>query len=376
MCINELDIGGAEKAFVRIATGLKALGWHVRVISLRDAGPLHEPLQRAGIPVEALHGGGFGDMRTYFRLRRALRAASPDILLCFLHQANIYGRLAGCFSGGPVVISGIRVADRRRWVVLTDRWTRSLTAHYVAVSQRVADVHAALCGIDRQKITAIRNGVDLSADLPAKVSEQIAASDAEVVSDNAKSEHRQRILFVGRLTAQKDPLNLLNAFAGLPEVVRETAVLQLVGSGPLYDALRAEIDQRQLSDEVQLLGQRTDVPQLMQAATVLVLPSLWEGLPNVVLEAMAAGLPVIATDVDGVQELIDNEGNGWLIPAQDPAALSRVLQIALSSPDLRRKFAERSQAIVRERFTWNSVVAEYDRLLLRFLPHQLREERI
>lgn len=364
MCINELDIGGAEKAFVRIAKGLKALGWRVRVISLRDAGPLREQLQQAEIDIEALNCGGFGDVRTYFRLRRALRIHSPDILLCFLHQANIYGRLAANYRGGPVVVSGVRVADRRKWVVLTDRWTRSLTDHYVAVSQSVAAVHSGLCGILPQKMTAIPNGVDL----PAVSSDEQSARE--------ESHEPRRILFVGRLTAQKDPLNLLAAFAKVPSSLRESCELQLVGSGPLHERLQAEIGRLQLQKQVQLLGQRADVASLMKTATVLVLPSLWEGLPNVVLEAMAAGLPVIATDVDGVQELIEDGRNGWLVPAANSSALAQTLVTALTSPEVRRKFSERSQLLVAERFTWNSVVSQYDRLLRPFVPHQAGAQQL
>ncbi|MEJ7591486.1 MAG: glycosyltransferase [Planctomycetaceae bacterium] len=161
MAINELDIGGAERAFVRIAIGLKSLGWIVRVISLRDAGPLAEPLLEAGISVEALHCVGAADFRAVRRLQLALQKNPPSVLLTFLHQANIVGRLAAKRSGVKTVVCGVRVADRR-WAMRIPEWlTKRHVTHYVAVSRTVAQVHRDLCGIAPKCVDTIYNGVDL-----------------------------------------------------------------------------------------------------------------------------------------------------------------------------------------------------------------------
>lgn len=353
MCITELDVGGAEKAFVRIAVGLKGRGWNVRVVSLRDVGALGQHLASADIPVTALGGGGMGDVRTVFRLRKLLRAQPPQILLCFLYQANIFGRLAAWYAGGPAVISGVRVADRRPWVVWSDRCTRCCTAHYIAVSRQVADTHATLCRISGDRMSAIPNGVDLP------TANELSA---------AESRSARRLLFVGRLNPQKDPLLLLEAFQKLPEDLRQTTTLDYVGQGPLQAALLERIHKFGLEGQVRLLGHRSDVLSLMRASTVLVLPSRWEGLPNVVLEAMANELPVVATRIDGTQELLAAETTGWLVPPRNSNALTAALTEALRSPHLRHKFARTAQHVVAERFTWNETVIRYDRLLRTFLP--------
>ncbi len=352
-CITELDIGGAEKAMVRIARGLCSTGWNVRVISLRDAGPLAAELLAAGIPVTALNCGGFGDVRTFFRLRRELKANPADVLMCFLHQANIYGRLAARFTGGPIVASGIRVADRRKWVVLTDRITRCCAAQYIAVSQHVADIHAELCGIPPAKICSIPNGVDVP-------------DATELLGKNSRPAHV--LLTVGRLTPQKNPQCLLDAFCELPNDIRSQSTLKFVGDGPLRSELKAAIQRRSLEDRVQLLGHSDEVPDLMRQATLLVLSSLWEGMPNVVLEAMANGLPVVASDVDGVRELIEHEVTGWLVPPADSSALAITLASALSDSKQRQAIADSAQILVAEAFTWTSVVGEYDRVLRSLLP--------
>ncbi len=347
-CITELDVGGAEKAMVRIAAGLKHRGWTVRVISLRNEGPLAEPLITAGIPVTALECGGFGDVRALFRLTSALRTHPPDVLCCFLHQANIYGRLAARRAKIPVVVSGVRVADRRRWVTMTDRWTQNCTDQYIAVSDNVAALHCRLCHIPAAKMSSISNGVDGS--VPREAAQKPSVQPHE-------------LLFVGRLTEQKAPLDLLEAYRRLPAELRESTRLTFVGEGPLRQRLQLEIASGGLANAVTLVGNSPDVPKLMQQATLLVLPSRWEGLPNVVLEAMANGLPVVATAVDGTLELISEGETGWLVPPAQPDALSAAIADALNNPDHRQAYSEKSQLIAVTRFSWNAAIDRYDQLL-------------
>ena len=161
MAITELDVGGAERAFVRIAIGLKSLGWCVRVISLRNAGPLAEPLLQSGISVVPLQCGGAADLRAIRRMKHALLNNPPSVLLTFLHQANIVGRLAAKGAGVRTVVCGVRVADRR-WSVRIPEWlTKWHVSQYVAVSRAVAKVHRDWCGIAPNRFETIYNGVDL-----------------------------------------------------------------------------------------------------------------------------------------------------------------------------------------------------------------------
>ncbi|MEZ6059767.1 MAG: glycosyltransferase [Planctomycetaceae bacterium] len=352
-CITELDPGGAEKALVRIAVGLKDLGWDVSVVSLRDAGVMAQPLHAAGIPVTALKCGWFGDVRAVYRLTRHLIASPPEILLCFLHQANIVGRIVGRWLKLPRVVSGIRVADSRRWIIWSDRLTRRLVDHYVAVSDAVAELHSRLCGIPSSKISAIPNGVDL----PAEPSRRVVLG----------SPSSFRILYVGRLTAQKSPQTLVEAFCRLSDGVRTATTLDFIGDGPQRSAMTRLIQQRGLSDRVRLLGHRDDVADFLQAADLLVLPSIWEGLPNVVLEAMAHRLPVVASDVDGVRDLIRDKDTGWLVPPGQPDDLAATITQVLQSPQLRAEVAENAFAMVKENFTWDAAIRKYDGLLCRLM---------
>lgn len=368
-CITELDVGGAENAFARIAVGLHRRGWTVRVISLRDAGPLAKGIMDAGIPVTALNCGGMADLRAVRRLANALRSAPSDVLLCFLNQANIYGRLARCVlrftdrAAEPrLLVSGVRVADRRASVVWPDRLTSRLCDHYIAVSPSVARLHAELCSISADRISTICNGVDL---LP----------DHDVVTGH--SSETFELLYVGRLVPQKAPLDLLQAFSQLPALLRERCRLSFVGDGPLRESIQKTAAQYGISHLVHLHGRSDDVRLLMRRADLLVLPSLWEGLPNVVLESMAEGLPVLATEVDGIRDLIVPGETGWLVRPGDPASLSRAMEVAISDPDLRRTFAKNAQHVVTQKFSWNLCVERYDRLLRDLLnsPRQILESK-
>ncbi|MCR9201881.1 MAG: glycosyltransferase [Planctomycetaceae bacterium] len=344
-CINELDVGGAEKALVRIAKGLHQRGWRVAVISLRDRGPLADELEASGIFVVALGSGGFADLQSPIMLRVLLESEDTDIIVSFLHQANIHTRLAARRLGVPVV-SGIRVADRRRWVTWTDWLTSRWVTKYVAVSQSVAETHARLCGLAPKRIIAIPNGVDLP--------------EHDVLSPHRPDD---RLLVVGRLTRQKAPLSVVEAFSRLPDDLRLKSQLTFVGEGELKSATQEAVRKMGLSHQIQFAGHVSNVEQRMQTATALVLASAWEGLPNVVLEAMANGLPVIATAVDGTTELIEGGKSGWLVKPGHPDALASAMRECLERPDLRQRYAQAAQNTARAHFSWESVVDRYEQLL-------------
>ena len=164
--ITELDHGGAERALVRIVTGLDRSLWEPQVISLNNRGPLTEPLKAAGIPVTAIGAGRVRSPRGLWRatigLTQCLKEQRPEVLQTFLFHANITGRLAAKRAGVPVVVSGIRVAEKRgRWRLTLDRLTDHLVSRHVCVSQSVADFSISESGLPESKVVVIPNGVDV-----------------------------------------------------------------------------------------------------------------------------------------------------------------------------------------------------------------------
>jgi starch synthase (maltosyl-transferring) len=361
MVITELDVGGAEKAFVRVAIGLQNLGWDVRVVSLRDAGPLTTLLEAANIEVSALQAGGLLDVRAIWRLRRELLRKPADVLLTFLHQANLVGRIAGRLTGVRRIVCGIRVADRRLVVSLPEWLTKGMVHRYVAVSQSVGDLHRSICQIDVDRMVTIPNGVDLEAidaAVPATRSEMGCEPDDQI------------ILCVGRLSRQKAPLDALEAFhlmlSSFPEL-KLRARLLFIGEGELRPELQRRVDELGLHHSVQLPGWRPDVWRLMKSANALVLASHWEGLPNVILEAQAAGLPVVATAVDGSQELIRDQLTGRLVPRGDINAMANALGEILQNTAAASQMSRTARSHVAEHHQWSTCINQYDELLTKLL---------
>ncbi len=366
MVITELDVGGAEKAFVRIATGLKQKHWKIHVVSLRDPGPLAATLQQNAISVTALHCGGFLDLRAITRLRTVLNTIHPTAILSFLHQANIVSRLAGRLAHVPLCISGVRVADRRLSVTLSEQLTRPWTDHYIAVSEAVGQVHKTLCDIPENRISAIRNGVDFE--------ELDAFSPTSRSLLNLQSQDFV-ILCAGRLTPQKNPQLVLQAFQQL--LARSTPLphppkLIFAGEGPLRESLQQSVQRAGLEQDVRFAGWRADLPGLMKAANVLVLASEWEGLPNVIAEAQAVGLPVISSRADGCTELITPGITGQLFDCSDVNALVQLLSAQLHDATKAQQMARTAASFVRTHLTWQSCIDQYDTLLQRLINHNTK----
>ena len=357
MVITELDVGGAEKAFVKIAIGLKQMGWQVNAVSLRDAGLLTAELTSAGIPVEALNCGGFLDFRAIFRLRSHLKKSLPTVLLSFLHQANIAGRLAACGLSIPLVVSGVRVADIRPSVKWPERWTRCCVHKFIANSSHAAETHSRLCGIPVADFCAIPNGVDIQG------IQQIQPIDrAEIGIDRGDV----LFAFIGRLTTQKSPLAFLEAFLRMTREIPSCSAV-LVGDGPMKQELNQFVEHHQLKSRVRMVGFRSDAIAILRAADALILPSVWEGMPNVVMEAMAAGVPVIASGVDGNRELLAGGLAKQTFAPNDPTALVELMKATVEAKLAGDATVQELQLSVIKEFTWDRCVSAYDRILRQWL---------
>ena len=349
-CITDLDSGGAEQALVQIVTRLDRGEWSPRVFCLSGEGELANVLRDAGVPVTCFGATRWSHFGVLLRLKRELKQMQPVVLQTFLYHANILGRIAGRMANVPVILSGIRVAERRsRFRLWLDRVTERWVSRHICVSEDVATFSIEVGGLSRDKVVVIPNGVDFDRFAKAE-----PADRAEFGMESCD----RLFLFVGRLDPQKGILLLLEAFAELTSTHSDVRLL-IVGDGPLRADVERFVDSAGLHSRVHLTGRRDDVPQIMKAVDCFVLPSLWEGMPNVVLEAMAACIPVIATAVEGCGELIENGKTGRLIPPDNRDALVSALRDSLASVDAAQSMEKRAQVVVSESFTWISVSARY-----------------
>lgn len=349
-CVTGLQPGGAERALVQIVTRLDRERWAPVVYSLTGSGPLVQDLADAGIPIEILQTRSAWDVGIIRKLARKFKVQKPVLLQTFLFHANFAGRIAARLAGVPHVVSGIRVSEKRKnGHLLLDRLTNRLVKLNICVSQSVADFSVQVGKLPSSKIKVIPNGVDFerfSTAEPLDLSQWKIPPDARVV------------LFVGRLDPQKAPDDLLQAFSRFAKEAPEFHLL-FVGDGPLRSDLEQQVARSPVGDRIHFAGWQSQIPQMMRASTCLVLPSLWEGMPNVVLEAMAAGLPVISTKVDGVSELIQPGKQGTLVGQGSPAEIEQALLQLHREPARFQTMAENAQNLLKKEFTWDSIAIRY-----------------
>ena len=353
LCITELELGGAERCLAELAVRLDRQRFSPTVYSLgpapadKDRSVLPR-LLAAGVEVHCLDGRSSWDFpRTVRRLSSLLAQHETQLVQTFLFHANIVGRLAARWAGVPSTVSGIRVAEReKKWHLRLDRWTDRFVDRHVCVSQAVAQFSAGH-GLPPEKLVVIPNGVDFE-----------RFGQTPVVPDRPD---RRWVTFVGRLDRQKGVPWLLDMAADWLWQVPDVDLL-LVGKGPLEPELREQCGRLGILDRVQFAGWRDDVPAVLAASCLLVLPSRWEGMPNVVLEAMAAGLPVVATDVEGVGELLGPAGGEQMAPYGDSAAFSRRVLRLLADAPAAAALGESNRRRAQESFSLDRMVSAYQRL--------------
>lgn len=344
-CITELDPGGAERALVETLTRLDRSRWTPKVYCLGPEAALVEPLANAGIEVVCFEARSRDVFSAIRRLRQWFRKDRPAVVATSLFHANIVGRLAARGLGIPV-IAGHRVAERdARWHLRLERLTNRLVSHHVMVSESVRSFLVDNRVATAESSSVIYNGVDIERFVNAPTIEFDAPGPV--------------LLFAGRLTKQKGLEVLFDAW----QEVRQNhadATLLIAGDGPL----RSIVESQDGNNGVQSIGYQRDLAGWYRRADLVVLPSRWEGLPNVMLESLAAGTPIVASDVEGVREVLVTQPE-WIVPPGDAAALAAAMTTVLADLDTAKKSAESAQATLHERFTWNACAHSWGELLAR-----------
>lgn len=363
LLIGQLGMGGTEKQLVLLAGGLRARGVEVTVLVMFGGGPREEALRAAGIPVVHL---GFrrrtagwrmpaANLAAFARLVGHLRRLRPEVVHAFLFHAYVTAAPAARLARVPVLVAGRRsLAEFKRghpMMLAMERVATLMTDHLVANALSVAEDTRRVEGVRPDKVTVIRNGLPGSAFDPAVP----ALLDTRLPV----------VLCVANLISYKGHRYLLDAVARLRR--RGLAcTLALAGDGPE----RADLERRaaRLGIDVRFLGTRADVERLLARADVSVLSSLEEGMSNAVMEAMAAGCPVVATEVGETGELL--RGRGVLVPPADAAALADGLASVLTDPEFARRLGGRARAWSRDQLPVGAMVDRHVRVYEALLDKQ------
>jgi glycosyltransferase involved in cell wall biosynthesis len=339
--IDGLGRGGAEQLLVAYSTELKRTGYDVQVVVLqvKDGNPQAERLQAAGIPVTLQRVDKLRRVDQLWSAVRAIRALKPDVVHAHLQFANIAAGLSRLALGVPAVAtlhtiehpSGMDRSSRRLW--LMNRILATSVDRVICLSRASAEA-ARRNGLARARLEILGNGIDLSIfDRPPRQSRAELRDQFRIARD------APLIITVAVLRREKGVDRLVAAMPSLKSRCPDVQLL-VVGDGPIFSALQSQVSALDLEDSIHLAGFRDDVPDLMRASDIFVLPTLGDALPTVVMEAMAARLPVVASDVGGLSDMVTQGVEGALVPPDDVPALAAAIDRLLLDADARSQAGE------------------------------------
>lgn len=353
--IPTLDRAGAEKQMVLLARGLPRDRFAVEVAALTRLGPYADELRAAEIPVVSFAKRHKADPLALTRLTRWLKRGRFDIVHTWIFAANAYGRVAARWAKVPVVVTSEMAVDlwKSSWELAVDRRLAAWTDAVVGNSDAVVDFYRR-AGLPESKLKRIYSGIEVDAPLPP-------ADRAGVRAELGLDPEAPLLIFAGRLAPQKGVGDLIRALDVLGHIIPDMSTA-ILGEGPLRSELEEMVRGMERTDMIRFLGHRADATRFLASADALVLPSLYEGLPNVVLEAMRLGTPVVATAAPGTTELVEDRVTGLLVPIGDPSELTRALREILRDRDLARRLAETARARILTEFRADTMIARFAEL--------------
>ena len=363
--VTGLALGGAESQLVKISLGLKKRDWEINIYSFLKPLCFQSELEGEGINV---YSTGLVQrdpfpllqfMKIEKDLHRVIRLLEPDVLVCFMFHAYFVGRIVGHRFRMPV-ISSIRTEKNEGLKRLLTKLTNSMSAATVFNSRIVAERAIKEGLVSRDKARVIPNGIHVDRfrtidhlEKRMKLCEELSINPETFIW-----------VSVGRLEKPMDYRNLLRAVKLVLEH-RKDSILIIAGEGNERSNIVNTIEALGVCQEVTLLGKRNDVPELLSASDAFVLSSAWEGLPNSLIEAVASALPVVATDVGGVREIMGEPPNcGYIVPPKDYTCLAnKMMELMDISSSEREKLGTNGRDNASNTFDLESILDQYEKLI-------------
>ena len=355
--IDTLGLGGAERFLVNLVRYLDREHYHPIVAWLSAEGPFARDLRAAGVEVVGIRARGHRDPRAIRRLYSLMRERRVDILHTHLFVDGFYGRLAALWARVPVrVVTQQNAYDDPQlrlpaWQIWANRALVPFTQRFVAVSQAAKQYLIEVEWVPEDKIRVLPNAIEP----PPPVAEEVVRRLRQQWGNGPL------LGTVARLEPQKGLDTLLKAVALLKQRNAEVRCI-IVGEGKARTELEAQARTLGIADAVLFVGTRRDIPAVLAALDVFVLPSRFEGLSLALLEAMAAGCPVVATAVSGSVEVVHDGETGLLVPPGDAKALAEAVYRLLTNSELARRVALAGKELVLKHYTIEPIAGRYEEI--------------
>ncbi|MCK4994897.1 MAG: glycosyltransferase [Candidatus Omnitrophica bacterium] len=344
--ITELEPGGAENLLLSLSENMFIRGFDVCIGYLKGKGTLAEDFKKSGIKVIHFNMRSRFDIFCLLRLSAFITNEKFDIVHTHLIDADIFGYFGTKIAGVSCIVSTKHNTDdfrkRKTIPMLLDSFVSNHLSKNIAVSNSVREFLIKYQSINPKNIEVVYNGIDILKFLPKKSKEQakidLKLNDKDYVVGT-----------IARFDKQKGYKYLIKA---IPLILQnhKNVHFVLVGEGSLKNRISEMVVSMGLKDKVTFLGVRNDIPEILNALDILVLPSLWEGLGMVLLEAQAAGIVTVASDIDGIKEVIGDEKTGMLIPPADEKSLAQKVTTLIENESLRNLLIAQAKESVKEKF--------------------------
>lgn len=363
--ITWLPVGGIERRLVTVLPRLKRRGWNPTLYCVRERGPLAQELEQAGVPVIVVPFRSRLSPVGLRRLSAQFRARSTELVHSHMYRSNVPATIAARMAGTKAIFAQIHNVDtwetpRQRSL---DRWLCRWRTGIIAVSGSVQRDVVQNLRLSESRVPVLYNGIDTERFRPD--AEKRASTRAALGLEPTET----AVLVPARLHPQKNPFGMLAAWQEALPAAPGRATLLFAGDGGERERLAADIEDRKLGGSVRLLGSRDDMDALYNAADAIALPSFKEGFSNAIVEALACGKPVLATDVGGNAEAISSPAVGWIVPSGDVSALAQALADLLRRGPALEEFAEpcRRRGLV---FSIDAMIDETHRLYVSALGYE------
>ncbi|HCG76369.1 MAG: hypothetical protein CO162_02405 [bacterium (Candidatus Ratteibacteria) CG_4_9_14_3_um_filter_41_21] len=344
--IEDLKIGGAERVVANIAEGLDKERYQISIWCLAGGGEIADELKAKGIDLKILGIGNYHNPLNILKLILLLKKERFNIVHMHGYFATTIGRIAARISGIPILVTHLHTTHYNLKLrnIIVDKILNLFTQKIICVSEAVKKSFIDTEDGAKGKFIVIYNGID-----------------KKKYTLHQLDDRREIITTVSSLYPHKGHTHLLKA---MKEVLTSFPRVRfwIVGEGPLKEKLKKEAINLEISSQVSFLGKRKDIPEILSQSVLFVLPSLREGLPLTILEAIAVGLPVIATEVGGIPEAVIDKETGFLVPPENAEALAEAIINLLKNPKMMEEMGQKGRKIFEEKFTTQIMIGKLENL--------------